>query len=67
MDYLKLEKAKLEAKRFLWAAEEVRIEKVEATKTMKSYFYIPAGLKENGACLRASLDLTRALSDLRKP
>ena len=54
-------KAVEEAQRFLDAAEAWK--KAEADK-VKSYFAVP---KESGACRRASMDLTRALAELRKP
>lgn len=60
MDYVKLEKAMAEAKRFLEAAEKVQI------TVTKTYSYIPSSSKVNSACKRASLDLTRALAELRK-
>ncbi len=61
MDYEKLEKAKSEAKRFLEAAEEVRIHRGNSP-----HVWLESHTKENGTCLRASLDLTRALAELRK-
>ena len=48
-----------EAKRFLMTAEAWQ-------KLMKDEAYPPPS-REGGAVKRASMDLTRALSDLRKP
>ncbi len=48
-----------EAKRFLKAANA-------AQDGIKSV-YAWVGTKESGACKRASMDLTRALADLRRP
>ena len=54
-------KAVEEAKRFIAAAEVFH--KAETDKA-KSYYTNP---KESGAVRRASMDLTRALADMRKP
>lgn len=62
MDYKKLDIAISEAHRFISKA-------VDAKKRIKvegNTVYI-TGCKETGACIRSSLDLTRALADLRKP
>lgn len=53
--------AAVEAQRFLKTVAEWN--KAESTKA-KGYFSTP---KESGACRRASMDLTRALAELRKP
>lgn len=62
MDYLKLKKAVAEARRFIEAAEDVQVE-----DTSSAHLVIMKGRKENATCRRASLDLSRALSELRKP
>ena len=56
----KLKTAKEEARRFL-----DRVEKLEKTEggLDRAYFYAP---KQSGAVRRASMDLTRALAELRK-
>jgi len=61
-----------EAERFLSAARKVKIKKAEYTASYinkgKPFFETAEqGTKECGACKRASLDLTRALAELRKP
>ena len=48
-----------EAERFLQAARNAL-----AVTTPVSFFY---GTKESGALRRASMDLTRALAEMRKP
>lgn len=67
MEYSKLEIAKAEAKRFLEAAGKVKVKMIEASQVAPRQFCIEDYTKENGSCLRASLDLTRALAELRKP
>jgi len=57
----KLEKAMLEAERFLRIA-------TEAHCRLRTYWSAPfSGSKETAAATRASLDLTRILAELRKP
>ena len=56
-----IETAIVEAKRFLEKADRVRI-----SVPQKGY-RIAFGPKETGALRRASMDLTRALAEMRKP
>lgn len=51
---------------FLKKAENV-LDEVERRKGDKGYSSVFYGSKETGALRRASMDLTRALADLRKP
>ena len=60
MNTAKIDKAILEAHRFLRAVEAAR-RRLEADR-MADF-----GCKETAACRRASMDLTRALAELRKP
>jgi hypothetical protein len=53
--------AEAEARRFLDAVEAHR------ARVAKGDVYEFVGFKESGALRRASLDLTRALSEMRKP
>lgn len=55
----KLKEAVAEARRFIRKAEELA-----AAQAMEPTYATP---KESGACRRASLDLTRALADFRRP
>lgn len=55
----KVKSAVAEAKRFLKAAEAWR-----KASEAHGYYYCP---RESGALRRASMDLTRALADMRKP
>ena len=57
----KLHKAIAEAERFLIIAK-----RAEGSLLNKKYAYI-TGSKETAAARRASMDLTRALAELRKP
>lgn len=50
-----------EAKRFVRAAEAY----IKAKRANERTYY--TNPKESGACRRASLDLTRALAEMRKP
>ena len=50
-----------EAERFIKIAKKVNFE-----KGVTVYEYVCPG-KESGACRRASMDLTRALAEMRKP
>lgn len=52
-----LDAAIAEAKRFIGAAEQLKVANVTHHWTNP---------KENGACKRASMDLTRKLADLRQ-
>ena len=54
----KIKEAIYEAERFITKAK-LALEKTEG----KNYLYAN---KENGACRRSSMDLTRALAELRK-
>ena len=60
MNKAKLETAMYEARRFLQKAAVLH-----ELKTHSGQYYYAS--KESGALRRASMDLTRALSDLRKP
>ena len=60
MELLKLRDARAEARRFVIKADEA-IKRLENDK----YASI-VGSPETAACRRASLDLTRALAELRK-
>jgi len=51
-----------EAKRFIWKAEQA-LKRLEDDGKQR---YFITGTKESGALRRASLDLTRSLSRLRK-
>ena len=62
MDKVKLGRAILEAKRFLKKANEVLARDIAE----ESNKWKPWGTKENAACKRASMDLSRTLSELRK-
>jgi len=63
MNAEKMEKAVAEAERFLAACQAVR----NAAAAQKSAFVdLWNGSRETGAMRRASLDLTRALAELRK-
>lgn len=55
--------AVIEAKRFIEKAEAFQAE-IALQKTRTMYVNAP---KESGALRRASLDLTRALAEMRKP
>lgn len=61
MNRVTVAKAVEEAERFLVAA---RSWKEALLNRSESYYTVP---KEAGACRRASMDLSRALSELRKP
>jgi len=58
MNKEKLERAMIETKRFYKAAQKLSKENKD------TYF---TGTASSGAVKRASMDLTRALADLRKP
>lgn len=70
--------AEVEARRFLAAvvalnnrrkkeAAKERIAKATDGQDAEGYLFDFQGCRESGAVRRASLDLTRALADLRKP
>lgn len=61
MDYKKVDMAISEAHRFIEKAI-----KAKAKLEVKGNTVYLTGSKETGACRRASLDLTRALAELRK-
>ena len=54
-----------EAERFLEVARQVKVEQHDTSKG--KYELVKEPSKESAACKRASMDLTRALSDLRRP
>ncbi|MEY2690230.1 MAG: hypothetical protein RL375_4430 [Pseudomonadota bacterium] len=69
MKYGQLDTAISEAQRFLKRAAAIksqqrRVDPVQRLAAMDSY--IDAGPRETGALRRASMDLTRALADLRR-
>lgn len=55
-----IEEAVAEAKRFIKKAN------AHLDRAKKDKYYYLVGTKESGACKRASLDLTRALSKMRQ-
>ena len=55
-----IKQAIIEAKRFISRAENWK-------DRLKKDYYAQYSCKEGGACKRASMDLTRALAELRKP
>ena len=61
MNLHSVDKAVMEAERFLVAA---RLWEEALLNRRESCYAVP---KEAGACRRASMDLSRALSELRKP
>jgi hypothetical protein len=60
----KLQTAKEEALRFLKAVDALEDQKEVSTIHAPAYY---RGSKQTGAVKRASMDLTRALAELRKP
>jgi len=58
-----LRKAIAEAERFLAAARRVKVEVVHGPNGDFETIY--PGLHRNGACKRASLDLSKALAEMR--
>jgi hypothetical protein len=62
MTHTDFQKAKSEALRFLDAVKE--LEKHDTTENTKYSYY--SGSKHTGAVKRASMDLTRALAQIRK-
>jgi len=60
----KLQTAKEEALRFLKRVEELEQSKAIRTENNRVWQLLP---KQQGAVRRASMDLTRALAELRKP
>jgi hypothetical protein len=61
MNELSLVEAVDEAKRFIKTAKKLQ------ERRSKGDLYAFQPCKESGACRRSSLDLTRALAELRKP
>lgn len=61
-----IRKAVEEAKRFIEAAE-LCIEARKKTYKSGDYEFTSNAPKESGSCRRASLDLTRQLSEMRRP
>ena len=61
MKVSKLNNAINEAERFIALARRVKIKDCGKHKIVEDY------TKESAACKRASMDLTRALADMRKP
>ncbi len=57
-----LDAAIAEAKRFLKAANALK-----ERRAIDTALYEFSPCREGGACRRASMDLTRALTDLRRP
>jgi hypothetical protein len=69
MDKKKLDIAVEEAKKFLEKVKELQTEQKKTVTYKvgeKEYVSIPSCPKESGAVRRASMDLTRALADLRR-
>ena len=69
MDKKKIDRAVEEAKRFLDRVKELQVEQkkvVTYESCGEKYTYVPSCPKECGAVRRASMDLTRALADLRR-
>ena len=54
------------AERFLRTARQVEVVH-DKTDNGNPYVYVRTPSPKNSACKRASLDLTRALADLRRP
>lgn len=72
MNRTNLDRAADEAQRFLQAAVDLRNasdESIAERKRTGSYYPLNpfSGSKQSGAVRRASMDLTRALAELRKP
>ena len=65
MEVKTLQNAIAEAERFIQAAKKVEIIR-EKFLNGKPWFHIKTQTKETAACKRASLDLSRALSEMRK-
>jgi len=69
MDKKKIDKAVEEAKRFLDKVKELQTEQKKVViyeSYGEKHTYTPSCPKECGAVRRASMDLTRALADLRR-
>ena len=65
----KYAQAAAEARRFLASVDalEARVAADDSLLSHNGVWYSGLGLRESGAVKRASLDLTRALADLRRP
>ena len=61
-----LREAKSEAKRFLRKVDSLEKRFIEANGPYESHTYLLTGCAESGAVKRSSMDLTRALAELRK-
>ena len=69
MDKKKLDTAVNEAKKFIDRVKELQNEQKKTTTFImegKQFVSVPSCPKESGAVRRASMDLTRALADLRR-
>ena len=55
------------AERFLRTAREVETEEITRPLDNTKLYFVKQPSPKNSACKRASLDLTRALSELRRP
>ena len=62
-----LKEAIREAERFLVLAKQVKTKVYNASDKNKKFAVVEDYTKESSACKRASMDLTRALSNMRKP
>ncbi len=62
----KIKRAAEEAQRFLRAVRALADREVSDVSASTTY-RVGNGIKESGAVRRASLDLTRALAEMRKP
>jgi len=58
--------AREEALRFVTRCDRL-IKRLDGDSYLASYLDFGVGCKESGAVNRASMDLTRALADMRKP
>lgn len=65
MNMQKIEAARAEAQRFIDRVDALRREHINYMSGDRKYYF--SAPKESGAVRRASMDLTRALSDMRKP
>lgn len=59
----KIRAAIKESQRFIVAA----VKALKRHKSEKNYGYKASSTKEDAACRRSSMDLTRALAEMRKP
>jgi len=63
MNIMKLNAAMIAARLFIKRGEAVRARGLEEGQ---SWIYVFCGCAETGACKRSSMELTRALAELRK-